>query len=64
MMRSLYLMQIKPGMTAGYLKRHNPIWPELKETLLKYGLRNYCIVMHEPAHQLLAFNEGAVEDMV
>jgi len=34
---------IKPGMKDEYIKRHNNIWPELKDLLEKAGIKNYTI---------------------
>lgn len=34
---------IKPGMLAEYKRRHDNIWPEMKELLKSAGIRNYTI---------------------
>jgi L-rhamnose mutarotase len=36
-------MQLKPGMEAIYRQRHDEIWPEMIETLKRFGIRNYSI---------------------
>ena len=35
--------RIKPGMRAEYQRRHDQIWPEMKELLKSAGIRNYTI---------------------
>jgi L-rhamnose mutarotase len=60
MKRIAFVMSVLPGHEAEYEKRHNPIWPELAETLRSHGVRGYSI-FHDPAtHQLFAFAE--IED--
>lgn len=34
---------VKQGMLAEYKKRHDNIWPEMKELLKSAGIRNYTI---------------------
>lgn len=34
---------VKPGMMEEYKKRHDEIWPEMKEMFRKAGIRNYSI---------------------
>ena len=34
-----------PGSQEEYIRRHNNIWPEMKEVLEKAGIRNYSIWM-------------------
>ena len=35
--------RIKPGMQAEYKRRHDEIWPEMKQVLKDAGIRNYTI---------------------
>ena len=37
--------KIVPGMQEEYKKRHDNIWPEMKEVLAKAGIVNYSIWM-------------------
>jgi L-rhamnose mutarotase len=61
MKRIAFVMSVNPGCAAEYEKRHNPIWPELEETLLAHGVRDYSI-FHDPAtDQLFAF--ALIEDL-
>ena len=34
---------VLPGMLEEYVRRHDNIWPEMKEVLKKAGIRNYTI---------------------
>ena len=43
MERYAWKAKVLPGMLDEYQKRHNAIWPELKEVLKAAGIRNYTI---------------------
>jgi len=43
MERYAWKAAIKPGMTQEYIRRHDEIWPEMKEVLSKAGICNYTI---------------------
>jgi L-rhamnose mutarotase len=60
MKRIAFVMSVLPGHAAEYEKRHNPIWPELAETLKAHGVRAYSI-FHDPATQQL-FAYAEIED--
>jgi L-rhamnose mutarotase len=60
MKRIAFIMSVLPGHAAEYEKRHNPIWPELTDTLREHGVRNYSIFHDEATHQLFAYAE--IED--
>ena len=34
---------LKPGKKAEYIRRHDEIWPEMTEVLMRAGIRNYTI---------------------
>ena len=63
MIRKAFLIQAKPGMTGEYQKRHNPIWPEMKDVLKKYGVSNYSIFLHEETDSLFGYLEIEDEDI-
>ena len=42
-MRKGFKMKLYPGMAEEYERRHNLLWPEMKEMLHKAGIRNYTI---------------------
>ena len=43
MERFAWMGRIKPGMQEEYKRRHDAIWPEMKELLKSAGIRNYSI---------------------
>src|SRR5699024_3062955 len=51
------IMYLNSGMEKEYEKRHNNIWPEMKETLREYGASNYSIFLEEETNQLFAYLE-------
>lgn len=60
MKRKAFLIESNPGLSEEYKKRHNPIWPELKQELKKHGVCNYSIFLHENSESLFGYFE--VED--
>jgi L-rhamnose mutarotase len=64
-------MKLTPGFEAEYKKRHDEIWPELKQTLTDLGLCDYVIYLDEETHILFAslklkenHNAAAIPDQV
>ena len=47
-----FKMTLKPGMKAEYIKRHDEIWPELKQLLTDSGVSDYTIFLDEETHIL------------
>jgi L-rhamnose mutarotase len=41
--RVAFVMQLNPGSEAEYRKKHDEIWPEMVETLHRFGIHNYSI---------------------
>jgi L-rhamnose mutarotase len=60
-MRIAFRMQVTPGAEAEYIRRHNPIWPELEQTLKDYGVIDYTI-FHDAATGEL-FSCAEIEDI-
>jgi L-rhamnose mutarotase len=60
MIRKAFVMEVNPGQEPEYRKRHNPIWPELENTLKAHGVHNYSIFLHAETNQLFAYVE--IED--
>jgi L-rhamnose mutarotase len=60
MIRKSFVIQAKPGMAEEYERRHNPIWPELQETLKAHGVHNYSIFLREATGELFGYLE--IED--
>ena len=49
-----FLMRLKPGHEAEYRKRHDEIWPELHEALIKAGICDYSIFLEKETGNLFA----------
>ena len=49
-----FKMKIKPGFEEEYKKRHDEIWPELKELLSQNGVSDYTIFLDEETNLLFA----------
>lgn len=60
MIRKAFVMSVDPGKHAEYEKRHNPVWPEMIETLKRHGAHNYSIFLHPQTSQLFGYVE--IED--
>lgn len=60
MIRKAFVMSVHPGQEAEYARRHQPIWPELAETLRAHGVHNYSIFLHPETRQLFGYVE--IED--
>lgn len=43
MARIAFVMELKPGNEAIYRQKHDDIWPEMVDTLHRFGIRNYSI---------------------
>ena len=56
-MRIAFRMMVNPGQALEYQRRHNPIWDELKETLLQHGVRSYSIFLDSGTNDLFAYAE-------
>ena len=41
-----WVLEVRPGYEAEYLKRHDECWPEMLKTLRQSGIRNYNIFRH------------------
>ncbi len=57
MQRNAFKMQLKPGVTAEYKKRHDEIWPELSRALTEAGVYDYSIYLDEETLTLFAFQK-------
>lgn len=61
MPRLAFRMKVHSGQEAEYIRRHNPIWPELEETLLAHGVTTYSIYLDRQSGELFAYAE--VDDL-
>ncbi len=57
MVRKCFKMKIYPDMAEEYEKRHDELWPEMKELIHEYGGRNYTIFLDRATNILYAYIE-------
>lgn len=50
-------MAVHRGSEDEYARRHQPIWPELEETLTRHGVTTYSIFIDPVTNDLLAYVE-------
>lgn len=60
MIRKAFKMQLFPGMAEEYQKRHDSLWPEMKEAIHAYGGHNYSIFLDGASGVLYGYIE--IED--
>lgn len=67
MTRLAFKMHLNKGQKEVYIKRHNEIWPELKQLLKDSGVSEYSIFLDEETNTLFAFQkvsgEGGSQDL-
>lgn len=60
MVRKGFKMKLYPGMEAEYERRHNELWPQMREMIHEYGGKNYTIFLDKETLVLYGYIE--VED--
>lgn len=55
--RVAFKMYLKEGQREVYKKRHDEIWPELKQLLAESGIKEYSIFLDEETSTLFAFQK-------
>ena len=50
------------GQEAEYERRHNPIWRELEDTLVRHGVRSYSIFLDPATRDLFGYAEIESEE--
>lgn len=67
MQRLAFNMKLKEGFKETYKKRHDALWPELKQLLKDAGISEYSIFLDEETNTLLAFQkvsgDGGSQDL-
>ena len=67
MQRVAFKMHLNKGHKEEYKKRHDKIWPELKQLLKESGVSEYSIFFDEETNILFAFQkvsgEGSSQDL-
>jgi len=57
MQRKAFKMFLKPGYEQEYKKRHNEIWPELKQLIQESGVHDYSIFWDSDTNILFAIQK-------
>ena len=57
MIRKGFKMHLHPGKKAEYKRRHDELWPEMKEMIHEYGGKNYSIYLDEETNTLFGYIE-------
>ena len=52
-----FKMKLYEGMAEEYERRHNALWPEMKEMIHEYGGKNYTIFLDEETNVLFGYIE-------
>lgn len=52
-----FKMKLYPGMEAEYEKRHNQLWPEMKDMIHEHGGKNYTIFLDRETLTLFGYIE-------
>jgi L-rhamnose mutarotase len=52
MKRVAFRMQLFPGKVEEYKRRHDELWPELRDLLKKTGIQEYSIFLDEKTNSL------------
>ena len=60
--RKAFRMSVSAGQEAEYERRHNPIWRELEETLVRQGVLSYSIFLDPVTRDLFAYAEIESEE--
>ena len=55
-------MSLHAGREQEYVRRHQPIWPELEGTLLAHGVNSYSIFLDPNTNDLFAYVEFESEE--
>lgn len=58
-----FKMKLYEGMEKEYEKRHNELWPEMKEMIHQYGGKNYTIFLDEETLVLYGYIEIESEEL-
>lgn len=56
-MRKAFKMKLYKGQKEEYKKRHNVLWPEMREMIHEYGGSNYSIFLDEETMTLFGYIE-------
>ena len=57
MIRKAFRMSVEPDHQGEYIRRHNPVWPDLEKVLLQHGVQTYSIFLDPVTSDLFAYAE-------
>ena len=57
MIRKAFKMKLHPGMEEEYRRRHESLWPEMRDMIHEYGGRNYSIFLDPDTNVLYGYIE-------
>ena len=60
MIYKAFMMKLQPGQEKEYARRHDQLWPEMKDMIHEYGGKNYSIYLDPDTLTLFAYIE--IED--
>tara|TARA_R110002033_G_scaffold69433_6_gene120802 strand:- start:5959 stop:6273 length:315 start_codon:yes stop_codon:yes gene_type:complete len=67
MKRLAFKMTLNAGQKEAYIKRHDELWPDLKQLLKESGVSEYSIFLDEETNTLFAFqkvlDDGGSQDL-
>ena len=63
MVRKGFKMFLYEGMAEEYEKRHNELWPEMKDMIHEYGGKNYTIFLDKETNILYGYLEVEDEEL-
>lgn len=63
MTRKGFKMFLYPGMEQEYARRHNELWPEMREMIHQYGGHNYSIYLDRETYVLYGYLEVEDEEL-
>jgi len=55
--RKAFRMSVEPDHQGEYIRRHNPVWPDLEKVLLQHGVQTYSIFLDPVTSDLFAYAE-------
>ena len=62
MIRKAFVLSVHPDRHEEYEQRHNPVWPEMEQTLKAHGVHHYSIFLHPETNQLFGYVEVESEE--
>lgn len=62
-MRKSFKMKLYDGKKDEYIRRHNELWPEMKQMIHDFGGRNYSIFLDEETNILYGYIELESEEL-